>query len=74
MMNIDFTTLTEDELKTLYQGVVDEHARRDRMKRSKLIENFQLAFYALQDAGIEITYTDDDDNILPLCWGNFVFD
>lgn len=76
MMNIDFTTLTEDELKALYKGIVDEHARRDRMKRTKLIEDFKTAFYALQDAGIDVTYSECDDDIeeLSLYWAGFNFD
>lgn len=76
MMNIDFTTLTEDELKILYKGVVDEHARRDREKRVKLMDNFKQAFLALRDAGIEVTYSDSEDDIdgLLLCWDGFYFD
>jgi len=74
MIDIDVTTLTEEELGKLYRSIVDEHTRRDNEKRAKLMENFKNAFYALQDAGVEITYTDVDDNILPLCWDNFIFD
>jgi hypothetical protein len=69
MMNIDFTTLTEDELKALYRGIVNEHDRRNREKRAKLIDIFKQAFCALQEAGIDVTYSDADNEVedLPLC-------
>lgn len=75
MINIDFTTLTEDELKTLYNGVVNEHAHRLREKRAKLRENFKQAFYALHEAGVDVTYSDGDNDVddLLLCWDGFYF-
>lgn len=74
-MNINFTTLTEDELKTLYNGVVNEHARRLREKQVKLKENFKQAFYALHEAGVDVTYSDGDCDVedLLLCWEGFHF-
>jgi hypothetical protein len=73
MMNIDFTTLTEEELKTLYRNVVDEHARRDNMKRAKLIENFRNAWHDLNSMGIDVYYDADGEEIYLTHWDDFNF-
>ena len=65
---------TDEELRRLCAQIEAEEMRRRRANRSKLIEDFRSAYYALDDAGIYIKYTDGwEDGVYLSKWDDFEF-
>lgn len=67
-------SFTDEELRELCATIEAEEMRRRRMNRSKLIEDFRSAYYALDNAGIYIKYSDSyEDPIYLTHWDGFEF-
>ena len=73
MTNIDWKQVPTEAIKTLIDNGNRELQHRRMEERSKLIENFKTAFYALKDAGIRV-YGVYDDLLYFDSWDDFNFD
>lgn len=78
----NLSAMTDEQIKKAIEALENESAYRKRQKEANLIENFKKAFYALQDAGMDISYVlqdgdyeDGDENFAHLThWDGFYFD
>jgi hypothetical protein len=71
--NLEETSL--EGLRNIQEEIRNEIERRKRLERGKLMENFKLAFRALQTAGIEVRYSDKYEG-MDWCvddWDSFYF-
>lgn len=68
-------SFTDKELRELCATIEAEEMRRRRANRSKLIEDFRSAYYALDSAGIYIRYGEDwgGDGVYLSKWDDFEF-
>ena len=68
-------SMTDEEIKRTLKTLDDELNRRKRQREANLIENFHRAWSALRDAGINVRYADDceDMEISLIDWGGFNF-
>lgn len=65
---------TDEELRRLRAAIEEEEMCRRRANRSKLIEDFRSAYYALDEAGISVKYAEGwDDGIYLTKWDEFYF-
>lgn len=65
-MDINYSTLPEEELRAIINSAGDELQKRREEKKYKLIEAFKNAWKDLEKFGIEICYdeTIDSDSVL----------
>ncbi len=67
-------SLTDKELREICAAIEAEEMRRRRANRSKLIEDFRNAYYALDEAGIYIRYGEGwGDGVYLSKWDDFEF-
>lgn len=67
-------SFTDEELRRLYTAIEAEEMHRRRVNRSKLIEDFRSAYYALDSAGIYIRYGEEwEDGVYLTKWDDFEF-
>ena len=52
---INLENFTDDDLDTLYEKILNEKGARKAKKRMELINNFEEALSALQDAHIDVS-------------------
>ena len=52
---INLENFTDDDLDILYEKILDEKEARKARKRTELINNFEKALSALNDAGILVS-------------------
>ena len=59
---INLENFTDDDLEILYEKILNEKRTRKENKRIKLINDFEHAFDALKEAGIDINivYYDEE--------------
>ena len=80
MVNItveDIQQISDENLEALCDMLIRESNRRDREKRTQIIENFHAAFNAMKAAKIRVMYypDDDTDDYTPITeWEGFSFD
>lgn len=80
MVNItveDVKQIPDENLELLCDMFIRESNRRDREKRTQIIENFRAAFNAMKAAKIRVMYYSDedtDDYTLITDWDGFSFD
>ena len=55
----DFRNLTENDLTTLASKIQAERDRRKAEKRAELIEDFEQAFKALINGGVDVLINDE---------------
>jgi len=68
-------TLTDCQMKIIYDHMGEIQRQREEEQRKKLINDFEEAFLALKRADIDIYYTDDDDKEINLRdYDEFYFD
>ena len=71
----DWKQIPAETIKSLIDSGNRELQRRRMEGRSKAIENFKTAFYALKDAGIRVYgIYDYDDQLTFNTWDDFNFD
>lgn len=67
-------SFTDEELRELCKAIEAEEMCRRRANRSKLIEDFRSAYYALDSAGISVRYGEGwEDGIYLTKWDDFDF-
>lgn len=67
-------SFTDEELRELCATIEAEEMRRRRENRSKLIEDFRSAYYALDEAGIYVRYGEEwEDGVYLTKWDEFEF-
>ena len=54
----DLSNFNDNELKTLFLDIEKEISKRKHAKKQKLIDNFKEAYYALENANIEVYVCD----------------
>lgn len=57
----NFTGISDEDLRKIAKAVSNEQDQRYREKRSKLVDDFKQAFYALHTAGIDVSFAVDGD-------------
>lgn len=69
-------TLTDCQMKVIYDNMGEIQRQREEEKRNKLINDFKEAFLALRQANIDIYYTfnDDDEEVSLYDYDGFYFD
>lgn len=69
-------TLTDCQMKVIYDHMGEIQRQREEEKRNKLINDFKEAFLALRQANIDIYYTfnDDDEEVNLYDYDGFYFD
>ena len=67
-------SFTDEELCELRKAIEEEEMCRRRANRSKLIEDFRSAYYALDSAGIYVRYGEEwGDGVYLTKWDDFEF-
>ena len=71
----NLSAMTDEEIKRVLKTLNDELNYRKRQREAHLIEKFHKAWSALEDAGINVSYAEGEEDIeLVYCsWDGFNF-